>query len=373
MKRSSSPLVSSVPAIRTTGGPDAPCTRRAGLALLPGGVFDPRNARRKRARGGLDARDGRRLRPARRQRGIGDVDPDGRRARGVRRRGTHLGPGTRIGGFEIRFRPGMDANDANTKQTLLQFPVGGKARGVDDAIDAAIDHDRDVLGDRGGDADILLDHEHRHVAVFAEAHQHFLDLGDDDRRQAFGRLVHDEQLRVGQKRARDRQHLLFAARELAAAMVLAFGKAGKRLVDAIDGPGAAPHPGGEAQMLGDAERAPQPPPLRNIADACLRDPRRAEAGDFLAANANRAAARPQQAHDGLAQRGLAHAVAADHREHAGIQRQVDALQCMRMAVIDVEAPDFEGRRGAADLTHGRPPDRVPGPRGRLRSRAAGPP
>ena len=126
---------------------------------------------------------------------------------------------------------------------------------------AAIDHDRDVLGDRGGDADILLDHEHRHVAVFAEAHQHFLDLGDDDRRQPFGRLVHDEQLRVGQKRARDRQHLLFAARELAAAMVLAFGKAGKRLVDAIDGPGAAPHPGGQAQMLGDAERAPQPSAL----------------------------------------------------------------------------------------------------------------
>ena len=265
----------------------------------------------------------------------------------------------------------MDAHDSNAKQTLLQFAVGCQTRGVDDAIDAAIDHDRDVLGDRGGDADILLDHEHRHVAVFAETHQHFLDLGDDDRRQPLGRLVHDEQLRVGEKRAGDRQHLLFAARELAAAMILAFGKAGKRLVDAIDGPGAAPHAGGQAQMLGDAERAPQPSALRNIADACLRDPRRAEAGDVLAANANRAAARPQQAHDGLAQRGLAHAVAADHREHAGVQRQVDALQGMRMAVIDVEAPDFEGRRGTAGITHARPPDRVPGPRGRLRSRAAG--
>ena len=51
--------------------------RRPGA--LPGSVFDPRNAGRKRARGGLDARNGDRLRPARRQRGIGDVDPDWRR------------------------------------------------------------------------------------------------------------------------------------------------------------------------------------------------------------------------------------------------------------------------------------------------------
>jgi hypothetical protein len=34
-------------------------------------------------------------------------------------------------------------------------------------------------------------------------------------------------MRIGQQRARDRQHLLFAAGELAAAMVLALGKAGK--------------------------------------------------------------------------------------------------------------------------------------------------
>src|SRR5207253_7874027 len=110
----------------------------------------------------------------------------------------------------------------------------------------------------------------------------FLVLGYDNRRQAFGRLVHDEQMRVGQERAGDRQHLLFAARELSAAVVLAFGKTGKCLVDAIDGPGAAPHPGGEAQMLGDAERAPQPSAWRNIADARPRTPRGAEAGGGLA-------------------------------------------------------------------------------------------
>ena len=34
---------------------------------------------------------------------------------------------------------------SNAKQTLLQVAVGGKARGFDEAIDAAIDHDCDVL------------------------------------------------------------------------------------------------------------------------------------------------------------------------------------------------------------------------------------
>ncbi len=90
------------------------------------------------------------------------------------------------------------------------------------------------------------------LALLAEAHQHLLDLGDDDGREAFGRLVHDQQLRVGQQRARDRQHLLLAAGELAAAIVLALGEAREGVVDALDGPGAAPDAGGQPQMLVDA-------------------------------------------------------------------------------------------------------------------------
>ena len=133
----------------------------------------------------------------------------------------------------------------DAQQALLQVAIGGEARGVDDAVDAAVDHDGDVPRHRRRHADILLDHEHRHVAVVAKAHQHLLDLGDDHRRQSLGRLVHDQEMRIGQKRARDRQHLLLAAGELTAAMVLAFGQPREGLVDALDRPGAAPHPGGE--------------------------------------------------------------------------------------------------------------------------------
>ena len=72
---------------------------------------------------------------------------------------------------------------ADAEQALLQLAVGGEARGIDDAVDAAVDHDRDVARDRRGDTDVLLDHEHGHVAVLAEPHQHLLDLGDDDGRR----------------------------------------------------------------------------------------------------------------------------------------------------------------------------------------------
>ena len=175
--------------------------------------------------------------------------------------------------------------NADAEQPLLQLAIGGQPAGVDDAVDAAIDHDGDVLRDRGRHADILLDHQHRDVAFVAEPHQHLLDLGDDDGRETLGRLVHDQEMRVGQKRARDRQHLLLAAGKLAAAIVLAFGKTRKGFVDALDAPGPAPDAGGKPQMLVDAERAPQPPSLRHVADAEPRDAGRRHRGDVFAADA----------------------------------------------------------------------------------------
>ena len=172
---------------------------------------------------------------------------------------------------------------SDAEQALLQVTVGGQARGVDDAIDAAVDHDRDVAGDRRRHPDILLDHEHGDVAFLAEPHQHLLDLRDDDGREPFGRLVHDQEARIGDQRARDRQHLLLAAGELAAAIVLALGQARECVVDALDRPRAAPHARGHAQMLVDGERAPQPPALRHVADAEPGDLRRLQRQQILAA------------------------------------------------------------------------------------------
>ena len=180
--------------------------------------------------------------------------------------------------------------EPDAKQTLLQLPVRGEPRRIDDAIDPAVDHDRDAFRDGRRHPDVLLDQEHGHVAVLAEARQHVFDLGDNHRRQPFGRFIHDQKMRIGEQRAGDREHLLLAAGQLAAAIVLALGKAGKGLIDALDSPRPTAYPGGQPQMLVDAERAPQSPPLRNVADTKPRDARRIDTGDIFTTNAHRPAA-----------------------------------------------------------------------------------
>ena len=262
---------------------------------------------------------------------------------------------------------------ADAEQTLLQFAIRRELRRGNDAIDAAIDHDGHVLGDFRRHADILLDHQHRNVGLLRKPDQHVLDLRYDHRREPFGRLIHDQQPRIEQECARDREHLLFAARQLPCAVAFAFRKAWERVVDASDRPQAALgcH---EAQMLVDRERAPQATPLRHVADADPRDVGGRAPDQLLAGDADRAAGGPHQTHDRLAQSGLAHAVAADHRQDTALQGQIDALQCVRVPVVNVEPRHFEHRRGGHAgcgafthvRLHARRRDRAPGLPDRIR-------
>jgi hypothetical protein len=83
-------------------------------------------------------------------------------------------------------------------------------------------------------AQVLLDQQHRDLAFGRQVAQRLRHLLDDDRRQAFGGLVHHQQARLEQQRAADGQHLLLAARELRAAVALALGQAREHGVDAVD-------------------------------------------------------------------------------------------------------------------------------------------
>ena len=56
------------------------------------------------------------------------------------------------------------------------------------------------------------------VLLVREANKKVAHLSDDHRRETFGRLVHDEKAGIAKKRPSDRQHLLLAARKLAAAV-----------------------------------------------------------------------------------------------------------------------------------------------------------
>ena len=178
---------------------------------------------------------------------------------------------------------------ANAQQALLEFAVRRQPARLDDAINAPVDHDGDVFGDRRRHPDILLDDEDRHVGFLAETQQHLLDLRHDHRRKTLGRFVHDQELRICHQRARNRQHLLLAAGELRAAVVSALGQAGEGVVDALGGPGAALARLRHSQVLVDRQRAPQPPPLRHVSNAKASDARGGKAQKLLPTHADRAA------------------------------------------------------------------------------------
>ncbi len=147
----------------------------------------------------------------------------------------------------------------------------------------------------------------------------------------------------------------------------------KGLVDALDRPLRIRAAGGDqAQMLVDRQARPDAPPLRDVADAVPVNDVRLEAGGLAAEDADAARARGLEAGDGVAERALAHPVAADHGENAGADRHGHALYGVALAVIDVEVADLECGM-AAGLSHGRLRDRPSAPRGRLRSPAACPP
>ena len=209
-----------------------------------------------------------------------------------------------------------------------------------------------------------------------EFRQQFFDLSNDDRRQSFGRFIQHQQQRVLQQGAGDSQHLLFAARQLAGVVAPAGEQPGEGFVNAGGGPSAAAF--AQAQMFIDRQRRPQAPPLGGVADAARGDAVRRQPGDFFAAKTDGTATHRQQTHNPVAQRGFAHSVAPDHRISAMLNRQVDTLQCVRLAIIDVQSANLQHRRSrrsmvsAAGLSHVRAPDKVAALPGRFRCHPGSP-
>src|SRR5678816_3033481 len=77
-------------------------------------------------------------------------------------------------------------------------------------------HDREFVGELFAEIEILLDEQNAHAAFAAQKPDGFADLVNDVRLNALGRFVEDEQLWLGEKRARDGELLLLAAAEHAA-------------------------------------------------------------------------------------------------------------------------------------------------------------
>jgi hypothetical protein len=126
------------------------------------------------------------------------------------------------------------------EQPLLQVAVGGEFGCRHLARNAAVDHHSDAIGDVDRHADVLLDQQHGDPAAvdMCEVPQRLDHLIDDHRREALGRLVHDQHVWVEEQRAADRQHLLLAAGQLRATVAPPLGEVREELVDPLDCPDA---------------------------------------------------------------------------------------------------------------------------------------
>ena len=196
---------------------------------------------------------------------------------------------------------------------------------------------------------MLLDQEQRQVIFAPDPAEPGEERVDDHRREAFERLVHQQERRVAHQRAPDRQHLLLAAREVIAAVPAARGERGKELVD----PGERPGPGlrRDNQVLLDRQRREDLALLRHEADAEPRAPVGRQGRDIASGKADMPGMQRGMPHDGREQRRLADPVAAQDRERAaGRQVERDAFEHDRLAIPGLDAVEHQ-TFGAGALAH----------------------
>src|SRR5665213_1095309 len=97
-------------------------------------------------------------------------------------------------------------------EIVVQFLDIGIQFGIGELVDdTPMFHDVVAIRNRRGEAEILFDQQNRETLLLERADR-FADLLNDDRSKPLGRLVEQQEPRAGAQDARDRQHLLFAAR-----------------------------------------------------------------------------------------------------------------------------------------------------------------
>src|SRR5215218_5027848 len=230
---------------------------------------------------------------------------------------------------------------SNVQISVLDGRVAAQRGARAGPDDAALLDDHVPVGEARQGVDVLVDDDDR-LALALEALQAGPDLGPDERRQALRRLVEDEELRVRHQGPADGEHLLLAAGELRAEMMIALLQPREQLVDALERPARRAGAGGcgRDEVLVHGERREHLPALGHEADAALGDPVWCEPGERAPLEDDLAAARRNQPHDGVDRRGLAHAVAAQERHDlAGPDRKRDVEQHLRGAVGGLEVRD----------------------------------
>ena len=146
---------------------------------------------------------------------------------------------------------------------------------------------------------------------------------DDLGGEALRRLVDEEQLVVIEQRPSDRDHLLLPAREGSGHLRAALHEVGEQLIDELAPRVALPF--GESEILRDRELREHLAVLRHVSHTPLHDAMSGEPVDPLAGESDLPAA-VDETEDAAERRGLADAVAAQHRRDSGRRnRECDVL------------------------------------------------
>src|SRR5208282_2527717 len=133
--------------------------------------------------------------------------------------------------------------------------------------DPAVLHDEKSIGQSRGEAEILLDEQDRETLPL-ELGDGAADLLNDDRRETLCRFVEHQESRAGAQDPRDREHLLLAPGQLAAAAGETLAQIGKEREDPLDAHRAGlADLGREEQILLDRQTGEYRALLRTKGDA----------------------------------------------------------------------------------------------------------
>ena len=183
--------------------------------------------------------------------------------------------------------------------------------------------------------------------LFAQIRQKLADLLDDGRLNSFRGLVEQKQPRHRHQRPRQRQDLLLAAGQRPAAALQKPGQPREQRQHALDRPllgFAGIRRPGEPQIFMRAQTRKNAAALRHIQNSKPAALMRGPTGHIDAVDHDLAAARRQQTHDRLHERGLAHAVVADDTDRFAFPKlQRNAMQHRHFAVAGLQVDDVEDK------------------------------
>src|SRR5690606_33573813 len=218
-------------------------------------------------------------------------------------------------------------------EVLQKFVLAGEdlvvVHGLDDP---ALGEEVVAVGDGGGEVHVLLDEQDGDAGGLDLA-EDLADLRDDQGRQALGGLVAQQQAGAGPQDARQREHLLLAARQLRPGEFAPLAQPGERLVDPFQRPRVRSHDGRQNEVLLHRQRGEDASVVRDVAEAATAALVRAQGADVVPEEPHCSGGPLVEAHDAAQERRLARAVAADERDDLALAHvQGHITQGLRFAV-----------------------------------------